>query len=444
MKNGNENFFPYNQKSNKCSICNSEKISINTEKLKNNKLKIILSKIEKEDLINKCKCSNEEKKAHKICLLLNVIFNFEIKCRQCKSDYNISITKKINNSKKLCKIFSYLFLTLFHIIIFAASVILILYVIVINKDIKDNFEKKHYFHIPIFFGVFLLVLNIILIPITYFNFIDKSEKDVYDYMINICDESQQNKIKNDSDQFYYLLYEFYKYFYGTRLRYLITKKHKSLFFSSGYGNFNKEIKKMIKENNELTNDIINLNENNKKDSNVFHYTGTLGDFDKKNMENKNIQENISNDKNSKNTNPINLQLSLIKKEYLEDNKSHKENMDDIFIINNNLKSGRKGKKSERNAFNSISIYSNKKFNLISKSCFYKKIESNKLFLKSRTYKTKSDRKKDKKENSIKLELNKNSKKAIKIKDSDSEKNYVDSTFYLKKENNKDKEKQKNS
>ena len=101
MKNDSENLDLYMQKSNKCSICNSENLALDISKTRNNKLKKILTQIDKEDLINKCKCSNEEKVVHKICLLLNVIFNFETKCRQCKSNYNISIDKTINNSKKL-------------------------------------------------------------------------------------------------------------------------------------------------------------------------------------------------------------------------------------------------------------------------------------------------------------------------------------------------------
>ena len=446
MKNGIESLYSYNHK-NKCSICNSENISKNFTKIKNNKLKKIISKIEQEELINKCKCSNEEKNVHKICLLFNIIFNFETKCRQCKSNYNINIDKTINNSKKLCKLFSYLFLTLFHIILFAASVILILYILVIKKNNGDDFEKKKYDHIYIFFGIILFIINIILIPITYSHFIDKNAIDIYDYTINVYDEKEPIKIKNDSDTFYSLLYEFYRYFYDTRIRYLISKKHSSLFFSSGYGNFNKEIKKMMKENNELISNNINIINKVEEEKNEFHYTGTLGNFNqKKIMESKNISQNNSNDKNSKDTNPINLQLSLIKKNFEEDKYSHKENMDDIVIINNNLKSDRekqKEKKSERNTFNSISIYSNKKFNLISKSCFYKKIDQKKLFLKSRTYKTKSDRKKDKKENTIKIEEKKIPNKMIKINDSGSEKKYVDSTFLLKNENNNDKDKPKN-
>ena len=446
MKNGIESLYSYNHK-NRCSICNSENISKNITKIKDNKLKKIISKIEQEELINKCKCSNEEKKVHKICLLFNIIFNFETKCRQCKSNYNINIDKTINNSKKLCKLFSYLFLALFHIILFAASVILILYILVIKKDNGDDFEKKKYDHIYIFFGIILFIINIILIPITYSHFIDKNAIDIYDYTINVYDEKEPIKIKNDSDTFYSLLYEFYRYFYDTRIRYLISKKHSSLFFSSGYGNFNKEIKKMMKENNELISNNINIINKVEEEKNEFHYTGTLGNFNqKKIMESKNISQNNSNDKNSKDTNPINLQLSLIKKNFEEDKYSHKENMDDILIINNNLKSDRekqKEKKSERNTFNSISIYSNKKFNLISKSCFYKKIDQKKLFLKSRTYKTKSDRKKDKKENTIKIEEKKIPNKMIKINDSGSEKKYVDSTFLLKNENNNDKDKPKN-
>ena len=140
----------------------------------------------------------------------------------------------------------------------------------------------------------------------------------------------------------------------------------------------------------------------------------MGNF--KQYKNEDNEKN-SYEKNSKNTNPINLQLSLIKKEY-EENNSHRENIDDILIINKHL-----NKKSEKKSFNSISIYSNKKYNIISKSCYYKKIDQNKLLLKSRTYKTKSDRKKNNKENNIinNRNIKNEPKKFIKINDSESEK-----------------------
>ena len=294
---------------------------------------------------------------------------------------------------------------------------------------------------PFFFAAILFIINIILIPITYSNFIDKNEINIYNYKINIFDEKEQNKIKIDSDKFYSLLYEFYRYFYGTRIRYLINKKQKGLYFSLGYANFNKEIKKMIKESNQLIDIDLNKIDKNDKFINEFHYTGTLGNINKiKNTEIKNNSNNSdnSNEKNSKNTNPINLQLSLIKKDN-EENNSHKDNMDDIFIINNNLKLER-DKKDDKKTFNSISIYSNKKFNIMSKSCFYKKLDQNKLFLKSRTYKTKSDRKKEQKEIPIKIDIKKNSNKKNKINDDGSGIIYADSTFLLKNENNKEKTK----
>ena len=459
MINGIENFYPNNNQNSICSICHSENVTKNLSKIRDKKLKAILSKINIDELINKCKCSNYENNAHKICLLLNIIFHFEIKCKQCKCNYNIYIHKTLNNSKKLCKFFSYLFLSLFHIILFVASVICVLYPIILNKDLKDNYESKKYFHLSIFLGVLLCIINIILMSITYSNFIDKNETNLYDYEINILDEKERNPINNGSDKYYLLLYGFYRYFYDTRIRYLINKKHKSLFFTSGYGNFNKEIKKLLTENNDLIeeDDILNLNKeqniNDKKVNDVnneFRYTGTLGVLNnKKDGDNENIKNNDYNsyDKNSKNTNPINLQLSLIKKNYLEDNNSHKENMDDILIINNNLKSNRdkkSDKKSDKKTFNSISIYTNKKYNIISKSCFYKKLDQKKLLSKSKTYKTKSDRKRSKKEKEKPIDIKKNTKKIIKLNDSGSEKHYVDSTFLLKNENNKEKDKDKDN
>ena len=434
MKNGNDIHYSKNDNF-KCPICNNENVKINLSKIRENKLKKILSNLETDKLINKCKCSNDEKKVHKICLLLNILYNFEIKCRLCKNNYNISLEKSVNNSKKLCKLFSYLFLTLFHIILFVASVLLIIYKFVLKKG-TDNFESKKFDHLSIFFGISLFLINLLLITITYSNFIDKNETDIYDYKINVFDEEESNKMNNNSDKYYLLLYDFYRYFHNSKISYLISKNYKHFFFSSGYGNYNKDIIKLIKENRvEIEKDIIKEEQNkNRFEKKEFHYTGTLGNLKQyKNEEN----ENNSYEKNSKNTNPINLQLSLIKKEN-EENNSHRENIEDILIINDQL-----NKKSEKNSFNSISIYSNKKYNIISKSCFYKKIDQNKLLLKSKTYKTKSDRKKNiiGNNNINNKNIKNETKKFIKLNDSESEKKYVDSTFLLK--NEKDKEKDKN-
>lgn len=422
MINGNENLFSSRIKSLKCSICQSENVSISFEKIKDNKIKNILDKMDKNQLINKCNCSNNDNNVHKVCLLLNIIYNFDIQCRQCKFIYNINVDKRINKSKKLCKIFLYLFLTLFHIIIFACSVFLILYEFI----------------------------NLFLIIISYSHFIDKNTNNIYDYSINIINENEKTKINKESDKYYSLLIEFYRYFHGTRIRYLMNQKHKSLFFASGYGNFNKEIKNMIQDSNKTIeeNDKLSLNKEindyniKHNDNNQFHYTGTLGDLKNKKKEDYKNIEFISEDKNSKNTNPINLQISLIKKEYEEDN-SHKENMDDILIFQNNLKNP-KEKKGENISFNSVSNFSNKKYKLVPKSCIYKKLDQKKLLLKSRTYRTKSDRRNQKKENEneIQMNVNKNNQKRITINENSVEKIYVDSTFLLKNESNKEKEKEK--
>ena len=434
MKNGNENLFLYNNNFNICSICNSPKILINKALIRNIKLKKILSKIGEDELISKCKCLDGENNVHKICLLLNIIYNFEVKCRQCKYFYNISVDKSLNNSKKLYKIFSYLCMTFLHIILFVISVILILYEFVIKKESKDYSESKKYEHLSIFFGIIIFIINLLLISLTYANFNDKNENDIYEYIIKVDDEKEENKMNKNFEKSFSLLINFYRYFHNTNIRYLINKCHKSIFFDSGYGNFSKEIKRVIKENNkdcDNDNEVIELKD--------FHYTHTLGI---KQIENKNINnDDNSFEKNSKNTNPINLQLSLIKKDN-EENINNKDNMDDILILNKNLTN--KKELSERNNFGSISIYANKKFNIFSKSCFYKKISPNKLFTKSRTYKTKSDRKKENEKNKVKninIDIKKKSKKSI--KSNESSKKFKDSTSLLRDEKEKEKEKNNN-
>ena len=97
MKNGDESL--RKKKDNICQICKNDKITINIKKIYDKRLKAIINEINKKDkdlsiLIKKCNCQNNKDKAHKICLLLNIIFNFDLKCDECKTEYNIYISKK--------------------------------------------------------------------------------------------------------------------------------------------------------------------------------------------------------------------------------------------------------------------------------------------------------------------------------------------------------------
>jgi hypothetical protein len=79
-------------------------------------------------------------------------------------------------------------------------------------------------------------------------FLFKNPNDSNDYIMEVKDINDQNKNKN-SDKHYKLLYKFFRGFYGTQIRYLVSKKHRIIFISKGYGQFNKELQEIIIKNN---------------------------------------------------------------------------------------------------------------------------------------------------------------------------------------------------
>ena len=94
-----------------CAICHKKSINIkkkhnNLKKLFNNNLK----DSELLELIKKCKCNNNknindiqnnenfqnEAYSHKLCIILKILFNFELKCKKCNTLYNIQVNKEID------------------------------------------------------------------------------------------------------------------------------------------------------------------------------------------------------------------------------------------------------------------------------------------------------------------------------------------------------------
>jgi NADH:ubiquinone oxidoreductase subunit 6 (subunit J) len=120
-------------------------------------------------------------------------------------------------------------LLLFHLILYAGSIFLLLFILFINKNIKNNFEENKLYHIYYFFGGVLFIMNTVLIIITFSNFLDKNNKDIYDYFIDIKDINEQNKIDKNSEYFYSLLYKYYRCFYNSQIRYLIGKKQEHMY-----------------------------------------------------------------------------------------------------------------------------------------------------------------------------------------------------------------------
>ena len=124
-----------------CSICKHKDLSIDFSKIKSMKIKIFINnnRINKEDyfiLIKKCNCN---KRAHKFCILLNIIFNYELKCQDCNSFYNISVTRNKDNTEKCKIILLFIFLIFIHIILYGCSAFLIIFNI--DKFEMNDFKK---------------------------------------------------------------------------------------------------------------------------------------------------------------------------------------------------------------------------------------------------------------------------------------------------------------
>jgi len=350
MKNGDESFISRKNKENICFICKSDKIPINMKKINDKKLKKIITDINKKEgdssiLIKKCNCRNNKQKAHKICLLLNIIFNFDLKCDECKADYNIYISKHINNYKRCCNICSFISLLIFHLCLYAGAAFLILYILIINRN-TDKLEDNKLYHIYYFFAAAIIVINTILMTLTFSTFLDKNYQDICEYNIQIKDISEP-KMNNKSDLNYELLYKYYRFFYNTQIRYLIGKKQKNVFMSKGYGNFNKDLQ-----------DIIYKNNKESLEENTFNNGGEdILNLNKKSIENEkikknNINTNISNKNNiPKPSNGIMTNMSF--KKSLSPKKEEEKN-NDIFS-NEDKKIKLSEKKTEKKSENTNPI-----------------------------------------------------------------------------------------
>ena len=245
-----------------CSICNKEILNLNHNNLKNSnqskKLKDNMKSMEYSILIKKCFCKNAINNnntengiyAHKYCILLKVIYNFETKCDKCHTSYNINIDKKVEIKKKIYLIIKFVFIYMVHLIFYLFCIFLIF----INNIIKKNINKK-YKHLPIFISTILFLINNIVLYFTIINNI-KGYRYIFKYKIDISNAIELNidNIKSKS-KIYELLYDYYKWFYVKSENNLIIDQHKNYLINSGKYNNNKEIQKYIKENNSQFNEI---------------------------------------------------------------------------------------------------------------------------------------------------------------------------------------------
>lgn len=296
-----------------CSICNKRNLDLKENNLiflnQNRKLKVNLHGIKSSELIKKCYCKNTNHSyVHRYCILLKIIYNFEIKCDKCNTFYNIKIDKTIDIFKKIYLYVIFLFIYIIHLIIYIICILLLF----INSIYKKNTINIKYYHIPIFFGCILFLINTIVL---YFSIVNNFHyyKYMFKYKLNIFTIS--NNTNNQKQDFYELIYDYYKWFYDKSKTKLLLNKHKNYMLNKI--NYNHEIlKKYINENNN------------------YIYSQS-----KKEKINKKIEENISK---------INYDYSY-SNNYLNLNsvcKNESENPIDIMKKNNNIKE----KEQENNNF----------------------------------------------------------------------------------------------
>ena len=368
-----------------CSICKMDKIPIISSEIKEKKIKELFSIFEKKSLdpsilIKKCNCHNNTEKVHKFCLLLNIIFSFELKCNECKASYNIDLSKSKNKHKYLCNLISFIFLLLFHLILYAGSIFLMLYVLIINKNVKNDFEENKLYYTYNFFGGIILIINSVLILITFSYCLDKNNKDIYDYFIDVKDINEQNKFDKNSNRFYSLLYKYYRCFYNSQIRYLISKKQEHMYISKGYGYFNKDLKEyIIKSNEEIK---LKKEEKNKEEIKLNNGAENILSLNLK-KDNKILNENQKNNNviNIRNnpaeeSNGINISKIENNKKEVKEVKEKKEEEEKIDIIDKNKEKDISAQKVKDDNYKVNEIKENKenKENII-KDKFEEKIDN---------------------------------------------------------------------
>ena len=328
-----------------CSICSKEILDLKHNNLKNSnqnkKLKDNMKFMEYSEIIKKCFCKNSLNNnndengiyAHKYCILLKVIYNFETKCNKCNTSYNIKIDKKIDIKKKIYFIIKFVFIYMVHLIFYLFCIFLIF----INNIIKKNNNRK-YKHLPIFLSAILFLINNIILYFTIINNI-KEYKYIFKYKIDICNaiELNVNNIKNKS-KIYELLYDYYKWFYVKSEFDLIIDQHKNYLINSGKYNNNKEIQKYIKENNiefnkinyKIDEDFKEKTIENNDDSNNNYLT-------LKNNNIKNENEDFNPFENFKKMNQMKEEIKEDNNDLLEDLYSDKTDNKEDTKINNEIK-----------------------------------------------------------------------------------------------------------
>ena len=401
-----------------CSICNKK--ILDTKNINSKMMKIfkdIFKDVELDEIIKKCYCDSNKCNvetegneynifAHKYCILLKIIFNFEIKCEKCNTLYNIKINKKVDSNKKLYLFGTFIIIYVIHLFIY----LFCFFLLFINVILKENI-KKDYKHLPFFFAIILLIINSFFL---YFSITKNIEKknNIYKYTINIIDSisiNDNNCCINAENEFYKLLLEFYQWFYNQSIKSIIIKINKRFINNKFHNDSLNSVQKCINENNiekiEIKKSIDKNEKQNKnssisisskeKDKIINNNKNDLSQNNLINIEPKNIIQN-ENDVYSIKSNTIKEEINIIKQETvlkknLTNNLSsnpindiEKKNSKDFINININPRTSKNINinihfSSDKNSIfdyssskDVINLQSNKKINKIGKTAFIPK------------------------------------------------------------------------
>ena len=384
-----------------CSICHKKELNLrknftifNTifkDNLKNNDL---------SDLIKKCNCKqanrinsshNNKIYVHKYCILIKIIFNFEIKCEKCNTLYNIKIDKKVDSNKKLYLFGIFIIIYIIHLFIY----LFCFFLLFINVILKECINKD-YKHLTFFFAIILLIINSFFL---YFSITKNIEKknNIYKYTINIIDSisiNDNNCCINAENEFYKLLLEFYQWFYNQSIKSIIIKINKRFINNKFHNDSLNSVQKCINENNIEKIEIKNIS-SKEKDKIINNNKNDLSQNNLINIEPKNIIQN-ENDVYSIKSNTIKEEINIIKQETvlkknLTNNLSsnpindiEKKNSKDFINININPRTSKNINinihfSSDKNSIfdyssskDIINLQSNKKVNKMGKTAFIPK------------------------------------------------------------------------
>ena len=240
-----------------CSICHKNSLFI---KQNNQNLKRILNENfnnkELSELIQICRCKNaininkKEKRgsyiyAHRYCILLKILLNFEIKCELCNTIFNIKIEKKIDQKKKIYLFIAFLINYMIHLLIY----LFCMFLLFINVVLK-GYIKIPYKHICPFFGIVLFFINSLFLYFSIKKNIKLKNNYFYKYSFNIFDINKVNKkFINEDSELYKLAQEFYQWFYSQSKMNLLIKKNKQFIINKGNYIYNNNLREFIKKNN---------------------------------------------------------------------------------------------------------------------------------------------------------------------------------------------------